>query len=254
MENCGFGWQNRILDAALTADAQVAALPVDNLRQQQGAPSLGWRVPGTTARVRIEVPSISPWRAFSLHRTNLTPDASWRVRVIRGGFAALDQTLACHTSGGQCVFVAPYDYTGTVAELTIDDPGNPDGFLSIPLAYAGTLWQPARNFSTSSSEKLTSGEQSTTTLSGGEFVDPRYVQRGLSIAHQSLGDADADVVRPMLRAAATGQNVLFVPDPAADVSAVAQTPLFGRLSGADLSNPFGTADRHAITLTMTERL
>ncbi|OUJ05365.1 hypothetical protein [Acetobacter malorum] len=260
MENCGIGWENRVLDAALSASAQVSGLPVTNLRNQQGAPSLGWRVPGTTATLTISHPPAGPWRAFGLFRTNLSATATWRIRT--GSYDASwygvdwisDWTGPCNATNGQCVYVLPGAITAERCEITITDKDNPDGYLSIPLAYAGPLWQPARNYSTESTADRNLGVDSITTLGGAEFVSPRWYQRSLSIAHQSYGDADAVVLEQILRVAATGQNILFLPDPSATPAVLAEKSLFGRLSGNDLTNPFGIADRHALTLTLTERL
>ncbi|MCP1271971.1 hypothetical protein NKW56_15400, partial [Acetobacter cerevisiae] len=136
----------------------------------------------------------------------------------------------------------------------ITDTANPDGFLSIPLAYAGPIWQPVRNYSTESTVDRVLGQDSATTLGGAEFVSARWYQRKLSIAHQSYGNADTAVLDQILRTAATGQNILFLPDPSAAPDVLVARALFGGLSGSDLSNPFGAADRHALTLTLTERL
>ncbi|MCW2266300.1 hypothetical protein M2305_002247 [Gluconobacter cerinus] len=254
MQNCGFGWENRVLDAAIAVSGEVPGLPGTNLRNQHGAASLGWRVPSTGGTLTLTLSGSAPVRAISLHRTNLSAAATWHIELRAGGNRTYSWDGSAAVAGGQCVHVLPAGLSADTITLWVNDPNNPDGFLSIPLAFVGPLWQPARNYSTDSTETLTVGQQSTTTLSGGEFVDARYVQRGLSIAHQSYGDADAAVLRQIQRAAATGQNILFIPDPDSDPPALAETALFGRLSGGDLSNPFGPADRHAQTLTLTERL
>lgn len=253
MENCGIGWENNILRATLAASAQALALPVSNLCRQQGADSLGWRAPGTAATLTITTASAVPWRAFGLFRTNLTTAAQIGVTLESGGNTVW-QGSAQAVANGQILLVAPQSVTADTATVVINDSGNPDGYLSIPLAYAGPLWQPVRNYSTESTSGRNLGADSVTTLGGTEFVSSRWYQRSLSIAHQSYGDADAVVLEQILQVAATGQNILFVPDPSASPDVLAGQSLFGRLSGNDLSNPFGVADRHALTLTLTERL
>lgn len=242
-----------MLDAALSASAQVSGLPVTNLRNQQGAPSLGWRVPATTATLTISHPPAGPWRAFGLFRTNLSAAAQMSVTLQSGGNTAW-QGSAQAVANGQILLVAPQAFIADTAIIQITDSGNPDGYLSIPLAYAGPLWQPVRNYSTESTSDRTLGVDSITTLGGAEFVSARWYQRSLSIVHQSYGDADAVVLEQILRVAATGQNILFLPDPSATPDVLAARALLGRLSGNDLTNPFGNADRHALTLTLTERL
>ncbi|OAG72937.1 hypothetical protein A0J51_01549 [Gluconobacter japonicus] len=254
MQNCGIGWQNLVLGAAITSSSEVSALPATNLQNQHGASSLGWRIPKTSAGLKLALSASTQIRAISLHRSNISASATWHMELTSGSTLVYSWSGSTQSAGGQCVHVLPAACAADTINIGIDDPTNPDGFLSIPLAYAGPLWQPVRNYSTESTESLTVGQQSTTTLSGGEFVDARYVQRGLTIVHQSYGDADAVVLRQIQRVAATGQNILFVQDPSASPAALAQTALFGRLAGGDLSNPFGPADRHAQTLTLTERL
>lgn len=253
MEKCGFGWQNRVLDAALTADVQAPLLPVANLKGQEGAPSLGWRVPGIVAGVTLSFTAMATFRAFSLHRTNLSASAVWQVRVLQGS-----RTVWQGTGGPvalqQALLVAPAPIGGDSVRIDIQDPANPDGWIDIPLLYAGPLWQPARNFSTESTQGRTLGQDVVTSLAGTEFVEPRWYQRKLSIAHQSLGDADVIMVDQILRVAATGQNILFLPDPSASPDQLAARALFGRLSANDITNPFGVADRHGTTLDFTERL
>lgn len=253
MENCAFGWENRVLDAVLTASAQAPALPVENLRRQQGAASLGWRVPGTAATLTLTITTVELWRAFGLFRTNLTAAASIAVTLTSGG-GTVWQGAAQAVANGQILLVAPQTVAADTATITINDSGNPDGYLSLPLAYAGPLWQPVRNYSTESTAGSKQGADSLTTLGGAEFVSSRWYQRALTIAHQSYGNADIAALEQALRVAATGQNVLFIPDPSAPPQQLAEKSLFGGLSGDTVSNPFGAADRHALTLTLTERL
>ena len=257
MENCGFGWQNYILSAALSGNG-ISGLPVSNLQNPYGAASLGWRIAaggdGWGGYFKAALSSVLPIRVVSLHRANLSSSASWRILIHNGATVVFDQTVPCSVQNGQCFQVLPAAISGDTVEVTVWDAGNPDGFLSIPLAYVGPLWQPQRNYASSSTETLTVGQQSTTMLNGTEFVDARYVQRGLSITHESYGDADIIVLRQIQRVAASGQNILFLPDPSLPSEDLASAGVFGRLSGGDLSNPYGPADRHAQTFTLTERL
>lgn len=259
MENCGFGWQNHVLDSVLTASAQVNSLPATNLLLPQGSPSLGWRAPASSITLTLSSASSVQWRAISLHRTNLSSSATWQIRIGRqaGGNSTWDYAWSgnCSAINRQCVHVTPAEQAGDICEITITDTDNPAGYLDIPLAYAGSLWQPVRNYSTSSTFGRTLGQDSVTSLGGQEFISTRWHQRKYTISHQSLGDADAAVLDQILLAAAADNNILFLPDPGADPTVLSARALYGRLSaGSDLSNPFGAADRHEISLTLTERL
>lgn len=253
MENCGFGWQNRVLDATLAASAQADALPVDNLRNASGAASLGWRCPRSTGLLTLRLTQAGLFRAFSLHRTNLTPTATLTVVASMAGQQIWQgQTQGC--ANGQIVLVTPTVVQADTVVFTINDDANPDVFLSIPQAYAGPIWQPVRNYSTESTAGRNLGSDSTTSLGGTQFTENRWFQRSLKIAHQSLGDAEADQIEQILRMSAAGQNTLFLPVPDAPPAALAQKAVFGILTGDDITNPFGVADRHSTTLTIMESL
>lgn len=253
MENCGFGWQNRVLDGSLVASAQVDALPVDNLRNASGAYSLGWRCPRNEALLTLGVATPGPFRAFSVHRTNLFPTASLAVSASLAG-QVVWQGQATQCVNGQIVLVAPNIVLADTVTFALTDADNTDGFLSIPLAYAGPIWQPVRNYSTESTASRNLGSDSTTSLGGTQFTENRWFQRSLKIAHQSLGDTEADQIEQILRVSAAGQNTLFLPVPDAPPATLTQKSVFGRMTGDDVSNPFGVADRHATTLTITESL
>lgn len=252
MQTCGFGYRNRILDGVLTASAEAAGLPATNLTRPQGAPSLGWRVPGTRTSLSVRLSEPGPLRVLSLHRTNLTRNAVWTITILNGGAVVHTAQAPAGVANGQAIHIAPAEVTGDLVTLDLQDDRNPDGFLSLPLAYLGPLWQPLRNFSTQSTSALVGGVDEATALSGTEYPQPRWVQRKLTIAHQSYGAAEVPVLDALSRAGLSGGNVLFVPDPAA--AAPADGALFGRLASGDLGNPFGAADRRALTFTLTERL
>lgn len=252
MENCGFGYQNRLLDGVLSADQQAERLPVSNLASPQGSAAQAWRVPATTGTLTLTLPSASPVRAFSFHRTNLTASAQVTISVRNGGTFVYTWNGLPSVANGQAVHVAPQTVAGDTVTVSVQDSANPDGFLSLPLAYVGPLWQPLRNFSTDSTSGFVGGVDEAMALSGAEYPQARWIQRKATIAHQSYGAAEAATLREISRLGLTGRNILFLPDPAAILPA--DEALFGRLSGGDLSNPFGAADRRALTFTLTERL
>ncbi len=252
MQICAFGYRNLVLLGSLTADQAVAGLPVSNLQLPQGAASLGWRSPVLTATLTLTLSQVETLRAVSVHRTNLSAQARWTVMVSRAGVEQVRTSQPCQTLNGQALLILRADVTGDTVQVTLEDPGNPDGYLSIPLCFIGTLWQPVRNYSTSSTDSWDYGIDETTSLSGEEFPQARWSRRKLSIVHQSLGDVDLPAVRVMASVSGQGGNILFLPDP--DRVPLAETALFGRVALSEISNPFGPADRHAVTFTLTERL
>lgn len=251
MENCGIGYQNAVLSAVLSADSAAAQLPVVNLTSPQGSPAYAWRAEATTSTLTVALSLRETIRVISLHRTNLTAQASWRIVVSSGGNVLYDVTQPMAIVAGQAVCVLPAGMPCDVVAITIMDPGNPDGYLSVPLAYVGPLWQPVRNFSTDSTSGFNLGVDEVTALSGAEFPQMRWIQRKASIAHQSYGAAETAVLQEIQRVAARGENILFIPDP---TSQPQNEAIFGRLSGGDIANPYGPADRRSWTFTQTERL
>ncbi len=251
MENCGIGYQNVILSAVLSADSFTDQLPVTNLVSPQGNAAYAWRAEATTSALTVALAQREAIRVISLHRTNLTAQASWRIVVSSSGDVLYDVTQPMAVVAGQAVHVLPEALQCDSVVITIADPGNPDGYLSIPLSYVGPLWQPVRNFSTDSTSGFNLGTDEVTALSGAEFPQMRWIQRNASIAHQSYGSAETAILREIQRVAARGENILFIPDPSSQPQNEA---IFGRLSGGDISNPYGSADRRSWTFTQTERL
>jgi len=85
MQICAFGYRNLVLLGSLTADQAVAGLPVSNLQLPQGAASLAWRSPVLTVTLTLTLSQVETVRAVSVHRTNLSAQASWTVVVLRAG-------------------------------------------------------------------------------------------------------------------------------------------------------------------------
>lgn len=250
---CAFGAENALMEARLEGNAQVAELPLSNLQNDQGAPSTAWRVQGREAYLIAYLPRPVSCRGFSFHRTNLTADAQYSL-VCRNG------TNVVYASGGQLaqavagqfLVVFPSILTVTQLDISISDQGNTDGFLSFPLAYLGPLWQPERNMSWQGNESRQAMIDEATSLSGVEYPTLRYSQRAVTIDHQSLGIAELPMIRSIESTAATGRNILFVPDlSAADRNSAM---IFGRLTPGDITCPAGAADRRATTMTVKERL
>ncbi|WP_025884872.1 hypothetical protein [Asaia prunellae] len=250
---CAFGAENALMGAALQGNDQVTGLSVTNLQNDQGAASTAWRVPGTEAYLIARLPRPAACRGFSFHRTNLTAGARYSL-VARVGDTPVVITdgQISNTAGGQFLVVFPAEFTITQLDISISDPGNPDGFLSFPLAYLGPLWQPERNMSWQGNESQQTTIDETTSLSGVEYPTLRYRQRVLSIDHQSLNAAELPKIRTIESVAATGRNILFVPDLSAPDRNSAM--IFGRLTPGEITCPAGAADRRATTMTIRERL
>ncbi|GBQ14714.1 hypothetical protein [Swaminathania salitolerans] len=250
---CAFGWENAFVTGRLSASAAHADLPVGNLATPQGAPATAWRAPGRTASVTLHPGAMTAWDCVSLHRTNLTATARWSVRIWRGATLVHDSgLLAADTREGQSVMVLDTPVTGDRMTLLVADAANPDGFLSLPLAYAGPLWRPQRNMAWTGGESAESDADTVTSLSGAEYVTLRWQRRVIRIEHRSLGIEELPRIRHMLAQARSGANILFIPDPGAATRS--GDAVFGRCEAGEITASAGAANRRAITLTMRERL
>ena len=265
MTNALFGWRNHVTTASLTGSGGVPFLDVGNLRNEQGSPALGWQMPGTVAALVADThAAASTWRAFVLARTNLTAAATvqWRVGPAAacfgtGGEFSYDSGVipaGVAPGFGQSVHVAPAPVAGEAVRLDIADPGNPDGFINVPLAYAGPVWQPATNIAYDTSLGRDDATDETTTRGGAEFPTLQWTRRRWDVSLQGIRASELwPSVMELDRAARTSQNVLFVPDPAG--ADVAREAVFGRLrSLGDVTYPFGNGDRRAWRARITERL
>jgi hypothetical protein len=273
--NAYIGWKNAVLTGALTASSQESTLPVTNLQNQQGAAALAWQTTGCTQEsLTIDSGSTATkWQAFGLFRTNLSPSATveWLVSnnadmsAPRYDSGAVSGTVAA--GYGQSVLVpatlivqngvmagSPFSVTGRYAQCTIRDPSNTDGFLNIPLAFAGPVFSPQTNFDFSGGQGRTAGTTETTTRGGQEFPLTTWVQRTADVSFMGLrgSEAWADIMDLDL-ACRSNQNVLWIPTPAGENQAMES--VFGRLKpNGSMTWPFQSADRRAYKFQITERL
>ena len=214
------GWENAIetsstLLAASAADGASAEL----LRVPIGAASVAWQTPaGTTTASLMLVTAAAgvAFRAACLSRTNLTTGATIRVRV--GGVALItiapDYDSGVVSAGvavgiGQALHVMPAAVPAVAMRIDISDAANPDGYLNIPLAYAGPGTE--FNIGYGSTSSLDGRRGDVTTRGGQVFVDALSRARSWALNVDHIRDVAAGWLDPLEAAAAQGRNILFVP-------------------------------------------
>lgn len=262
MSNAILAWQNAITTAALAASVgSPAGLDVGQLQNDQGSPATAWQASSTSAQLIINTGNVSAvWRAFVLARTNLTPTATvrWRVGATTDFHpAAYDSGIvaAAVASGyGQSVVVAPGDVVGQYAQVIIDDPTNPDGFVSVALAYAGPAFSPSIGMSWDSTYGRDDTTVETVTRGGQEFPVLQFVRRRWDIALDGVRQSEVwSQVMELDRVSRLGGNVLFMPDYTSPDRI--HEAVFGRCkASADLAFPYQGADARSWKATITERL
>lgn len=267
MPNALLGWVNLILSGSLTAGSQAANLGIGNLRQERGAASTAWQTaggvltaPGGAAFDLDSGAASSVWNALVLARTNLTADAQirWSVGDQPDG-ATPTWTSGLIPAGvargyGQTVHVPPVGTRGRYLRCEINDPGNPDGFINVPLAYCGPCWQPALNLGWGSAVGRDGLVTETVTRGGQEFPTSLWQRRRWDLEFVGIKDAEVwPFVMELDAMARAGGNVLLIPQPGGEQ--MARETVFGRFQAAGLvTTPLSSLDARAWRATITERL
>lgn len=172
--------------------------------------------------------------------------------------------LADHDSGplpgpatgfGQVLHLTSQPVSARYLRCDISDPTNPDAYLRAALAWRGDGWQPGINLSAGATALSPTRQREVRESRGGsQRVRPRYFRRGWSIGHEGLVEADTwQQLAPLERAAHSGRNILFLPNP--DSPWLAQEAVFGLLTvTGDVSYPYQTTERRAWRARIDERL
>lgn len=154
---------------------------------------------------------------------------------------------------GQSVLAAAAEVSGRVAVLDLNDAANPDGFLSVPLVYAGPALQPLRNYDYSSGHGYTDQTTAKTSRAGGVTKRNDWVKRVFDLSLSGIRAAEVPQIMALDRFGRQGGNVLLVPDPASAFRN--QEALYGEFQPAgNLGYPFQTAEARSYRATITERL
>lgn len=261
MANFALAWPNRFLYGSLTASSSEAALGVTNLANDSGSADQGWQSPDTTAWVNLQLSAVDTFQAFGVFRTNLSSGASIRWRVWSGtsvqNAPVYDSTqVPANVAASYCqsVLFLPSPVTGQMVQVDISDPSNPDGFLNVPLAYAGPVWQAARNFDPNSSTGRTVQSTKTVTRGGGVVIRNDWVKRTFTLSLSGIRAAevwskvmDADLY------ARRGNNLLFIPDPADPQ--INLTAIFGEVEPqSEVTYPNRVIEARGWKANITERL
>ena len=261
MANFCLGWPNRWIYATLLASSQETGLEATNLANDAGSPDQAWQSTGTTEWIRLTLPAQDVFQAFGLFRTNLSATAQVRWRVWSGTSTTSAPVFDSNTypanvapSYLQTVLVLGDAVVGQTAQCDITDPSNPDGFINVPLAYAGPVWSPLRNFDPGSSNGRTQQSTKTLTRGGGVVIRNDWVKRtftlslsGIRVAEVWSKVMDADLF------ARRGNNLLLVPDPADPL--INLQSIFGEVEPqADITYPNRTIEGRGWKALVTERL
>lgn len=260
--NTLLAWDNYVLTASLSATSQE--LPITNLQLERGSPSTGWQTAaGVTQGISFFVqPALQrqTWRAFGVFRSNLTPFAQVTITLWNNISPNVQgQVYRASVEGPepgfyQSILIAPTDIVADFAQFDIDDPGNTDGFINVPLAYAGPAWQLAGGVTYETTFGYDDRTDELVTVGGQEFFVHRWDRRRAELAFTTIRGGEAAVQLAELQGTARrGNNILFCPDITSDT--LKSEAIYGRLQAtSDVGFSFETADRRSWRARMTERL
>jgi hypothetical protein len=196
------------------------------------------------------------WRLFGIFRANLTQGASVHFSLfLNPSTPVWDAYCNGPLPGyGQAVAIAPADMAADYCKVEFYDTANPDGFINVPLCYAGPAWLPAIGHTWQTTFGRDSVVDEMQSRGGQEYPTYRYQQRRWEIAFDSLsGDEVWQSAEELDRLSRYGGNILFVPDLAS--KNLASEAVFGRVTvTADVSYVAGVANLHAWKFRCKERL
>jgi len=257
--NTALAWNNYVLTSVLVAQAGGQALPVTNLQIEVGDPSTAWQTDAgqTHATLYIVPPTTqSLWRAWALCRTNLTSSATVTVTLYNNPslFVWNASFDGIEPGFGQAVFIGDTDRKADWCSIDINDPGNTDGFLNIPLVYAGPAWLPLTGLAYETTFGGDAGIDETISRGGQEYPKFRYDRRRGELAFMGIRQSEVmGQLAELQSTARRGNNILCVPDVTSET--MTQEAIYGRVfATSDVGFPHAAADRRSWRARITERV
>lgn len=208
-------------------------------------------------------PAVSIYRRVALYTKKLT-DGQLKAISTSAAASTLDSAVLTYDSGtvsagivygvGQSIVVASANVSGRYARVDIDDAGNTDGFINIPLAFAGPVWIPTVGADWQSSIGRNDRTDEVQTIGGQEYPINRWQQRKWNLALNAIASADVWAnVMPLDQASRFGSNVLYIPDTAS--ADIAKETILGRLRMvSDITYADRSVNLRALRATIAERL
>lgn len=251
-------WTNLAKLATVSATSTESGLPAENTLNDIGAPSTAWQSEAGTTTATLTYTLNDPGsavRVIGIFRINATDQAQITATITLDSVETWTYTLSGPVTGyGQVVFVLTEDEPADSVAITIEDAGNPDGYLNVPLVMIAPAWLPTWPVSPASADNWAPEVNRQITRGGQVYQTSLSNPRTYSF---EFGAVDPDetyaAAREIGRLASMGVNVLFIPN--AEGAYVKQDAIFGIVSTVRpygfLPGPGGVRTWGA---TITERL
>ena len=264
------GYQNYAKDAVIAAnsvDDTATGLDPDQVANDQGSPQYAWQTAaggltlatGAFLSIKPRTPAQS-WRAVALAGTNLTPQSTVNIALWNDNNGSPVAVYGTTVAGPprsyrQVVHVLPSNTTADFLQIYVNDPGNADNFINVPLVYCGPLWIPQYGRTYQSTFGRVDRTDQQQTQGGQEFPSHRWQKRYVALTFDSTS-ASTELWQDAMeidRIARLGGNVLAIPN--IDSTDINYEAVFGQLRTSDqMTYGLRTAARVAWNARITERL
>lgn len=261
MPNPMWGWVNYAVSGTVTASHAETTMPATNVQTVNGTSSEAWQTPPgiLTPTLFIDAGASVPWHVLALFRTNLNAAAQVRWRLSDNSDMSdpiLDTgniSAGVVPGIGQSVLVLSFPITTRYASCEVRNSSNADGFINVPLVFAGPVWTMDGGISYRSQIGYEEIADDYETRGGQEDRVLRGLRRVWQVDLPALRSAELwPSVLEMDRVSRDGRNVLFVPN-LTNAGGNEREAVFGRLRPNGLAG-FLSFDRRTWSAKISERL
>lgn len=256
MANLVIGYQDRVPGGTVTASTQVGTLPAINMQHPALSPQK-WRSTGNTASILLDMGATYSIGATALLGTNLTAAATWRIRLAATSALTsptFDTGAVQVSAGVDPAYGAAIRIFGSSPSgrwLGIDLTDTSLAFLEVGRWWAGTAWQPARNYEFGIKRAWRDTTRQTLTEAGQAWVDRGVTARSWSLTLPAIQGTERDThLETMGRVVGLREDVLVVLDPSS--SNLGRDSLFGLLTEG-IASQHRRVNAHAASFTIVER-
>jgi hypothetical protein len=225
--NGGLSWINYLDGAQLAASSEVPDLPIANLQSQHL--STKWRSAGAlSVWWTADYGQALPVDVIGWFGANFTAAAQRRIRLSSSNAHAgdlYDSGLGAMTpdirvdrrkptaivSKSQAVHLLSSPITARYLKIDFSDSGL--DYLEAGLAWAGQLWQPARNFSYGEAPAMQDPSTTTKSVAGNAYTDLRPQFMADTFTFPALTEAEAKTLLGMDGVVGTAMNLLWIRNP-----------------------------------------
>jgi hypothetical protein len=217
--NGALSWINAFDAAVLAASSEAAGLPIGNL--QSGHLVTKWRSDGDlSVWWTADFGAAFPIDIVGIFGANSTAAATLHIRLSStdahdgnlydSGVVAMNRAVILRLRS-QALLLLPSRVNARYLKIDLTDSG--PAYLEAGIAWAGPLFQPARNFSYGQAPAVQDPSVTTPSVGGQEYTDLRPKRMTDTFTFALLTEAEAQQALDLDAAVGTASNVLWVRNP-----------------------------------------